>query len=649
MTAMDAVLSKLRRRAREHPHNKQLQELLSRLSQLQSHTGQSDFNPDDWNVLKDYFDRLTSEGIWDPREGESLLDDLRTNLHSRQYRPSDADATDLHTPPSFTEAARSELGAAERISIVMPPPISTPLLPISAINTTVLPMELVDTLNQVYFLHLLATDPDSVLPPGKSLLSVMSRPLQSATQGQLPSLQERVETLVHKAFWDEALEALASPVPSVEVPRLERLYEDLYDALKPLLPSEHPILIMLSSPLSPTSSPLRSAIAHLRETLACLRERCAPARDAHIDSLILRLDDVSSIMASAGMAKLVVDTVRAMLKLAEDMKGDLSQFVLGTMGEAQLRAIVTAEAHERERALVLELWPPPRVHELWQQWCVRPLPPDFEAVAEHAPHAAWIAQLVHALGSTVPVSCPMPTVPLPSSSPPEQEPPRENVLPPPLFFVCPTLLYIQNVLQALIIAASLRSLVRLPSSQTTLATEFTTRIWALLKAEVDEEPGAGATKLVNLADEAVRVRRLLSEGESVDADEEARLRAAVDRTLQPHDPVFILLQKRLLHAIAARLCAPPPSREKTAALPERLQAGRGQAGTRPRIDFRVDHAGATQDENSFQESPLIAKGFEDQVLVRVVGDALTKLRSCVEWTEQTWKDLIENEVSATAA
>ena len=68
-------------------------------------------------------------------------------------------------------------------------------------------------------------------------------------------------------------------------------------------------------------------------------------------------------------------------------------------------------------------------------------------------------------------------------------------------------------MQALVIAASLRSLVRLPPSTTdpgagaeTSGPSFLQRIWTLLKAEIDEEPGAGDTKVVNLADEVIRVR-----------------------------------------------------------------------------------------------------------------------------------------------
>jgi hypothetical protein len=71
-----------------------------------------------------------------------------------------------------------------------------------------LPVELVTACNQAYFLHVLATDPDRVLPPGKSILSMMSRRGSAfydhqGEQPPPPSLQEKVEDIAHKAFWDE--------------------------------------------------------------------------------------------------------------------------------------------------------------------------------------------------------------------------------------------------------------------------------------------------------------------------------------------------------------------------------------------------------------------------------------------------------------
>ncbi|KAG8213694.1 hypothetical protein J3R82DRAFT_10392 [Butyriboletus roseoflavus] len=121
------------------------------------------------------------------------------------------------------------------------------------------------------FLHILATDPAQVLPPGKSLLSVMSGSHITADGDSKLTLHNKVGDLVYKAFWDEAVDTLSNPEPSAQLSRMKLLYGDLHVALSPLLPSKHPVLVTLSSPLSPTSSPLDSALMHLREVLASLR------------------------------------------------------------------------------------------------------------------------------------------------------------------------------------------------------------------------------------------------------------------------------------------------------------------------------------------------------------------------------------------
>ena len=172
------------------------------------------------------------------------------------------------------------------------------------------------------------------------------------------------------------------------------------------------------------------------------------------------------------------------------------------------------------------------------------------------------------------------------------------------------------------------------------------RIWTLLRTEVDGQPGSGDTKVVNLADEVIRVRRTFSSsGEALDPDEEAKLRAAVDRTLQPNDPVFALLQKRLLGAVAERLARTDgvsSPRSGNLQLPEKLQTGRDRPSKRPRLGLALDQGVA--DETAFSaeshpEEALAVKGFEDAILVEALREGLSKLRTCVEWTERVWPDL----------
>lgn len=87
--------------------------------------------------------------------------------------------------------------------MVLPPSQSFVPQLIPSPDPPILPLELIEILDKTYFLHLLATDPGQVLPPGKSLLSAMSRPHVHSEGDPEPTLQNKVEKLAHKAFWDE--------------------------------------------------------------------------------------------------------------------------------------------------------------------------------------------------------------------------------------------------------------------------------------------------------------------------------------------------------------------------------------------------------------------------------------------------------------
>jgi len=68
-----------------------------------------------------------------------------------------------------------------------------------------LPTELVDSLNQTYFLHLLVNDKDKIVPPGKSVISMLMHSNFRLGQGsdKQADLVERVTEAAHKAFWKE--------------------------------------------------------------------------------------------------------------------------------------------------------------------------------------------------------------------------------------------------------------------------------------------------------------------------------------------------------------------------------------------------------------------------------------------------------------
>ena len=170
---------------------------------------------------------LATQGYWEPsEEDEESLGDLQRRLGLSRERGSTVPHPDPHEGEGVTKldnpleshsptptvnghaplpSAHEPLESRRDISIVQPPPQSTPLLPVSTLAPTVLPIELVQTLNSTFFLHLLATDPERVLPPGKSLLSMMSAPRTNSQSqgGSLPELEDRVKDVIYGAFWKE--------------------------------------------------------------------------------------------------------------------------------------------------------------------------------------------------------------------------------------------------------------------------------------------------------------------------------------------------------------------------------------------------------------------------------------------------------------
>ncbi|KAJ3528840.1 hypothetical protein NMY22_g9248 [Coprinellus aureogranulatus] len=542
-----------------------------------------------------------------------------------------------------------------------------------------LPYELVESLNQVYFLHLLATEPERVIPPGKTLLSMMihSRMNTEKNKGdQAGNLLERVQEVAHRAFWNEAVEALSSSDPSIQLPRLKRLYHDLAEALTPLFPRDHIVIQTLEAHFPPTTSPLHYALSFLKELLSELRKRCAPIRDEAIDSLLASLDawrdPIPDIKAgppvdasnSSPLAVLIVNTIREVVGLADQMKSDLNAAVIGAMGEDEVRVFVLREAKARERELVLELWkakqstPEHHLREEWQSW-VSFFPQSAEGIPGEVPsEKLWVVRLMHQLAANHPVACSFPAAIAQNEEIPAgaQNELRTNVLPPHFLFVVPKLVYIQNYLQAITIAASLRSLTRLPIANGS-GHDFMTRVWTLLKGEINDategkEDELGSVKLINLSDEVVRARRLASVGgqPELGQEEEARLRAAVERTLKPDDPVFVLLQRRLIDALTKGLLeslSGDGNRNSTATIPQTMRTGRAlgdtRPGKRPRLAF-PDHAPHASLTNGIHldraTAPVTAKGFEDPVLVHAVEGVYRDLIRCITWVEAVWGDLV---------
>ncbi|KAF8844682.1 hypothetical protein BDN67DRAFT_942801 [Paxillus ammoniavirescens] len=658
---METIINQLKAKAEVAPNNSLLSDIIFLLLDLQRNPDRSHLIS--WDVLHQDFVQLQDRGLWDQTaENDELLDALHTFLTA-----STSSSVDSVRPEPNPRHSVNSKQPIDKFSIVISPAQAVRSQLISNQDPLVLPLELVDVLNNAYFLHLLATDSSQILPPGKSLLSVMSRSHTASEGGSEPTLHRKVEDLVHKAFWEEAAETLSNTEPSVQLSRLKILYGDMHIALSPLLPPKHPVLVTFSSPLSPTSSPLDSTVMHLREVLSSLRKRCAPVRDPEVEALQRMIDD-PPIRSSPpiALAKLVSEIFKSILSLSELMKEDLSQFVLGSMTEQQLKSVIAKQAKTTEREIVLDFWRQDRIEQPWALWLEGLKPQANLSSAAAEPRFSWIVRVVQALGSSSPVSCALPTrtvqfPPTPSSDAngpqtSELSTSNPNVLPPVFFFTTPALLRVQNHLQALVIAASLRSLTRLPAparaSHTNSASSdpdsFSSRVWTLLRAEIAGEPGAGDTKLINLADEVIHARMQAdnkgSASPSFSKEDETKLRAAVDRTLKPNDPVYRLLQSRLLTALVNALL----KRRQAAQYPETgapvtLRTGKDgeRVGKRPRLVLDpedMDDAPAAKNSSGFA---VDVKGFEDPILSRAAAEVFEKVDDCLTWVESVWRDVVE--------
>jgi hypothetical protein len=409
--------------------------------------------------------------------------------------------------------------------------------------------------------------------------------------------------------------------------------------------------------------------------VVALHERCAPLRDDMVDELLRKLDDPSPVYTPkvidpnhidatrssnqaqplSPLAQLLVDVMQSILSLIEIMKSDLSTFVFGNMTDAQLKQLVIEQAKLRERSVVLDIWGTQEsrgdhtIKEIWQSWLAG-MPETATSTPNGIPEKKkWITALINALCSDRPLSCDLPRqadIIMEASSEEDTRQPR-NQLPPQFLFSAPALLYIQNLIQAIVIAASLRSLTRLHpvlrSRDQEPQYDFMNQIWVLLKAEIDSnaiDTTNGETKIINLADEVIRARTL-SSGKP-EPGEEAQLRAAVERTLRPQDPVFLLLLRRLMGAIEARLLSNITEKQAKRTFPESMQTGRNpdqdRNTKRPKLSFPERPAYPSPKNASSTVITPVVRGFEDPVLRNALEEVVLKLDSCVDWVEFVWED-----------
>jgi hypothetical protein len=194
---MEAILSKLKAKAEIAPDNALLRDTISLLTDLHHEAITQHVT---WDSLIRDFQRLQDQGLWDISEDNTeLLHTLRRSLTTRPSKEPERKPASNMPGPSRPASSVSQ----GSFSIVYPDSESAPSPLIPTSDPVLLPLELVEILNRTYFHHLLATDPKRVVPPGKSLVSMLSGSPKEGEDAGKPTLRDKVEDLVHKAFWDE--------------------------------------------------------------------------------------------------------------------------------------------------------------------------------------------------------------------------------------------------------------------------------------------------------------------------------------------------------------------------------------------------------------------------------------------------------------
>lgn len=399
-------------------------------------------------------------------------------------------------------------------------------------------------------------------------------------------------------------------------------------------------MVLLSSPLSPSTNPLLSAILHLEAVTSTLKTLCAPVRD---EVLVSVLDLLSDEEKSREVR--VMEAFKQLFHISDLMKQDMSNILLNSVSDEDLHLELVRQARTREVRAILELWTLESVRSSWDSWT-----PDPPGLREG--DVRWIRKLVDALGNEFPVHC----------LPPEREgnrsseafAPQNDIIPPPFFFACPSLHRIQNHLQAVTIAATLRTLVPRPtrpsSSDNSIDSQgssFTERVLSLLMIEVKEEEDSGTIKLTNLADEVVREHQrsftLENNNRTNSPMDGTALRAAVDKLLRPTDTVYSLLRKRLQEAVISQISSALRRAQQNA--PNVLQTGRETKRLKvdPALTLDLRHDKKDMSLGQLKVDAFHVKGYEEEILKKNIADVTNSICKVVEWVRNGWGDLISLE------
>lgn len=346
----------------------------------------------------------------------------------------------------------------------------------------------------------------------------------------------------------------------------------------------------------------------MRSLVAGLRERCAPIRDEALISAqhTLSMSSPSSIVSAA----------QSIIQIAELMHKDLNDFILTNASEEDAMQWVKTQARLKEREVAL------RLSETQERLTL-----DWEEYLGVNIASVSSSLITRRLLETVSSSHAAIFIPRDTHTPAEA---TLNRVPVQLMLSIDSLHRAQDLIQAIVIVGSLRSLVPLSGGPGEL---FTSRVWTLVETALagpTSSPSESDVKLINLQDEVVEAYRVAyssttSSHTSMMAPDE-RLRATVTRTLRTEDPVFRLLQKRLISALEAELLH-PTTRNNVA--PVTMRTGQ-----------RLGDANDDAPHDSAPHARLRVKGFEDAILDEPMGRILRDIERIIQWVLFCWDEFV---------
>ncbi|KAL7417223.1 hypothetical protein BDY24DRAFT_411973 [Mrakia frigida] len=553
-----------------------------------------------------------------------------------------------HGSPSSSPSPRSppskpSTPVSTPSSLFIPPSLLPLILSALSSDKTTNPKA---SLQNATLLTTLAVQPDLILPPGKTLASLLSLPDAearekkrkrmsgssegSAGRGGGPihggSLEERVGNMMKAAYWDDATDKLLSSPPTCSL-RLSLLQTDLSTAFSGLLPPMK-LKDLFPVPDQTTIWDRKAFSTSLANILEAAKARCAPVRDEEVLRLERMLEATKSEESGANekdATKAVLSVVEGVLELAELMKSDLSTFRLLSIPPASLPSLVTSLAETFERTEILSNFPS-------HASLTSSLSTYLAANTPHSPSEPASLRLYASLVSTVTSSHPISQPPLPTSdSNPSSSPSstlENNQIPPILIGTSPILFNIQNHIQAIVITASLVALA--PGG---LSPDASRKIYQLLMADLHAEGGEQHTHLEDLTQIVLACWSASSTPAPSEEEKKAhqeKIREGVQRVLRTTDPVWNLLLSRLKKALITSLTEEHLPMDL---VPERMQSGRGEV--------RSSMSGGGGGGGRGKSRRIVVKGFEGEVLEQGIGNVVDGLKKVGGWVGEVWGDVLK--------